>query len=55
MSVGSDNNKLSIPPAVVPGISVALPTPELTAKSLSPRKRVTRANVKMALKLPKLL
>jgi len=49
MSVGSDNNKLSIPPAIVPGISVAPPTPELTAKSSSPRKRVTRANVKREL------
>jgi len=49
MSVGSDNNKLSIPPAVVPGISVDPPTPKLTAKSSSPRKRVTRANVKTAL------
>jgi len=50
MSVGSDNNKLFIPPAVVPGISVDRPTPELTAKSTSPRKRVTRASVKMELK-----
>jgi len=48
MSVGSDNNKLSIPPAVVPGISVDPPTPELNAKSSSHRKRVTRAIVKMA-------
>jgi len=48
MSVRSDNNKLSIPPAVVPGTSLDPPTPELTAKSSSPRKRVTRANVKMA-------
>jgi len=37
MSDGSDYNKLSIPPAVVPGISV------------DSRKRVTRANVKTAL------
>jgi len=40
MSVGSDNKKLSIPPAVVPGISVDPPTPELIAKSSLPRKRV---------------
>jgi len=49
MSVGSDNNKLPIPPAVVPSISVDPPTPELTAKTSSPRKMVTRAKVKMAL------
>jgi len=49
MCVESDNNKLSIPPAVVPGISVDPPTPELNAKSSSPRKKVTHANVKMAL------
>jgi len=49
MSVGSVNNKLSIPRGVVPGESVDSPTPELTAKSSSPRKRVTRANVTMAL------
>jgi len=49
MFVGSDNNKISIPPAVVPGISVDPSTPELTGKSSSPRKAVTRANVKMAL------
>jgi len=49
MSVGSDNNKLFIPRAVVPGISVDPRIPELTATSSSPRKRVTCANVKMAL------
>jgi len=35
---------------VVRSISVDPPTPELTAKSSSPRKRVTRANGKMTLK-----
>jgi len=39
MSVGSDNKKLSIPPAVVPGISVDPPTPKLIAKSSSHRKK----------------
>jgi len=39
MSVGSDNKKLSVSPAVVPGISVDPPTPELNAKSSSPQKK----------------
>jgi len=39
MCVGSDNNKLSIAPAVVPGIFVDPPTPELNAKASSPRKK----------------
>jgi len=49
MSLGSDNNKLSFRPAIVPGISEDPAIHELNTKCSSPLKKVTRANVKMAL------